>query len=295
MSFTSRFKELIRNVKALLHAPSLLRFEAHRAELERNLCTSSTPGTSPEPIAGQEVIVSLTSYSRRVEQVHLSIESLLRQSVKPNRIILWLDESWNPGNIPAALKLQMKRGLEVRFCPDFRSYKKLLPALREFPDAIIITADDDIIYDASMVDRLIRIHRRFPGCIITNSAFRLVSDSVYSAGHNASSFLTPSIDLMPYGGNGTLYPPRSLHPDVLDWGLISRLCPSADDIWFKAMSMRQGTLVVRAMTPQSEGWNFIANPEVQDIALWHRNVRRNSNDTQYASVMRHFNLTLSPS
>lgn len=287
-------KDLTRNLKRLLHSPSMLRYEIHRAELERNLCTSDTSGTSALPIADREVIVSLTSYSRRVEQVHVTIESLMRQTVKPNRIILWLDDSWNHNNLPTALLLQMRRGLEVRFCPDYRSYKKLIPTLQQFPDAIIITADDDIVYDASMIDRLIRAHRRFPNCIVTNSAFRLVSDTSYSAGHNDSSILSPALDLLPYGGNGTLYPPGSLHPDVTDWRLINELCPSADDIWFKAMSMRMGTLVARTMTPHPEGWDYISSTEVQDIGLWHDNVRNARNDDQYAAVMRHFNLTINP-
>lgn len=111
----------------------MLRYEIHRAELERNLCTSDAPGTSAEPIAEREVIVSLTSYSRRVEQVHVSIESLMRQTVKPNRIILWLDDSWNHNNLPAALLMQMRRGLEVRFCPDYRSYKNSFPRSGNFP------------------------------------------------------------------------------------------------------------------------------------------------------------------
>lgn len=294
MSIISRAEELTRNLKALLHAPSLLRYEVHRAELERSICRSSEKGTTGDAVADREVVVSLTSFSRRVEQVHVTIESLMRQTVKPNRIILWLDESWQSRPLPASLVLQQKRGLEVRFCPDYRSYKKLLPALREFPEAYIITADDDIVYDASMIDRLVRTHRQFPGFIATNSAFRLVSDTSYSAGHNDTSILTPALDLMPYGGNGTLYPPGSLHEDVSDWNLIERLCPNADDIWFKAMSMRKGVMVVRAMTSQPEGWNFIANPEVQDIGLWHDNVRNNRNDEQYAAVMRYFSLTINP-
>lgn len=294
MPFISKLRELPRNLKALLHSPSLLRYEVQRAELERNLCASGIPGTTADPVAGHEVIVSLTSYSRRVEQVHVTIESLMRQTVKPNRIILWLDDSWNMANIPAALHLQMKRGLEVRFCTDYKSYKKLLPALEAYPDALIITADDDIVYDASMIDRLIRAHRLFPECIVTNSAFRLVSDTVYSSGCNDSSILTPALNLMPFGGNGTLYPPGSLHPDVLDWHVITQLCPTADDIWFKAMSLLKGTLVARVRTPRRDGWNFIGNPEVQDIGLWNDNVRNNRNDAQYAAVMRHYNLTIRP-
>ncbi|MCU1526298.1 MAG: hypothetical protein JWP75_61, partial [Frondihabitans sp.] len=37
-------------------------------------------------------VVSLTSYSRRVLFVHLAIESIARGTMRPSRLILWLDE-----------------------------------------------------------------------------------------------------------------------------------------------------------------------------------------------------------
>lgn len=41
---------------------------------------------------GSELIVSLTTYPARIEGIHYVIESLLMQSMKPNRVILWLAE-----------------------------------------------------------------------------------------------------------------------------------------------------------------------------------------------------------
>ena len=38
----------------------------------------------------ENIIVSLTSYPKRIGTVWLTIETLLRQSVKPDEIILWL-------------------------------------------------------------------------------------------------------------------------------------------------------------------------------------------------------------
>ena len=38
----------------------------------------------------QKVIVSLTSYPKRINTVWITIETLLRQSFKPDKIILWL-------------------------------------------------------------------------------------------------------------------------------------------------------------------------------------------------------------
>ena len=53
-----------------------------------------------------KIIVSLTSYGRRVKNVHYTIISLLRQTIKPDIIVLWLDNSnWDDSNIPKSIKI----------------------------------------------------------------------------------------------------------------------------------------------------------------------------------------------
>lgn len=36
--------------------------------------------------------------------------------------------------------------LTIDWYHDIKSYKKLIPTLQKYPDSIIVTADDDIIY-----------------------------------------------------------------------------------------------------------------------------------------------------
>ena len=94
----------------------------------------------------ERVIVSLTSYGRRVGSVlPFALYSLLRQTYKPNMIVLWLDNNnWSPENLPKKLKELEKAGLlVVNYCTDIRSYKKLVPSLQAFPNDIIITVDDE--------------------------------------------------------------------------------------------------------------------------------------------------------
>ena len=56
----------------------------------------------------KELIVSLTSYGRRISKsiVYYTLVSILRQSIQPDRIILWIDKTkWNEDNIPNKLKM----------------------------------------------------------------------------------------------------------------------------------------------------------------------------------------------
>jgi len=68
-----------------------------------------------------ELIVSLTSIPERLATIHLCLDSLLRQSLKPDRLILWLNESCEEGrpivnknHIPLSLVRLQGRGLEIR-------------------------------------------------------------------------------------------------------------------------------------------------------------------------------------
>ena len=123
---------LIRKEKDILH--SELTFERKADELTRMALSSIDSGVTNECYGSSEIIVSLTTFGRRLWRVYLTIESIMQQSMKANRIVLWVNESYKE-KLPQILYLQMQRGLEVRFCKDIRSYTKLIPSLLTFPDA----------------------------------------------------------------------------------------------------------------------------------------------------------------
>ena len=124
--------------------------------------TSQEIGTTDESYPEGQLIISLTSYGNKLQLLYLTIESLLHQTIKPNKIILWLDQTaYNTyESIPIALHRQEARGLEIRLCEDIKSYTKLVPALINFPNAVIISVDDDIIYPIDFVERLYRAYKK---------------------------------------------------------------------------------------------------------------------------------------
>lgn len=98
----------------------------------------------------KEIVVSFTSFPGRVNLIRETIESLLRQIYKPNKIILWLAREQFPrgeADLPDYLKSLDEDHFFIKWCEDIRSYKKLIPSLRIFDDSVIITCDDDVIYD----------------------------------------------------------------------------------------------------------------------------------------------------
>ena len=99
------------------------------------------------------ITVSLTTFGKRIDDVYLAIESIAKQTLKPNRVILWLskDEFFNK-KLPITLTNLQKRGLEIKYCKDLKSYNKIIPTIKECPNDLIITIDDDIIYNFDLIE-----------------------------------------------------------------------------------------------------------------------------------------------
>lgn len=188
------------------------------------------------------IIVSMTTFPDRIENVHLVIKSLLVQSFKPDKIILWLAEEQFPNKIndlPNNLLKLQQYGLSISWCSDIRSYKKLIPTIKNYPNSFIITADDDIYYHPKMIERLFREYKRDPQSIhchrvtkfyLENNEFKAISGG-YDV-YNHPSFLNKLT-----GGSGTLYPPNSLYKDICRQDLFMKLAPTNDDVWFWVMAI----------------------------------------------------------
>lgn len=239
-----------------------------------------------------EVVISLTSYGERIRTAYLAIESIMQAIVKPDRIILWLADDEKGKEIPVALQKQMKRGLEIRYCKDTRSYKKLIPALQAFPDAIIVTIDDDMIYDADFLDTLLYGYQQHSDCIIANRTHRIVCGTdgkpVSYLNWQWWSYVTqPSHFNFLTGCGGVLYPPHCLDKEVLNEESFMSLCPTADDIWFNAMALKNGTRVFRSIRTNCFE---IESSTITSLASHNNNASDCRNDVQLKAVYGKYDL-----
>ena len=199
------------------------------------------------------LIVSLTSFPDRINDVWMVIECLKRQTVLPEKIILWLSKKQFPTkeDIPRSLWNEEDGLFEIRMVDDdIRSHKKYYYVLEEYPEKTIVTCDDDIFYHPKMIEKLIQSSHLFRGCIVSNVCLRLS----YGLNGKLLPYLQwsnavnshDSDDLVQIGLGGVLYPPSSLDEMVLDKELFLRLTPLADDLWLNCMARKKGTLVVKS-------------------------------------------------
>ena len=113
------------------------------------------PGVTDEIKRETPIIVSLTSYRERFKDLPLTLYSLLNQSLKPDRIILWLDNEYEDlTNLPYEITQFIKNGLEIRFVKDIGPYTKVIYAFKEYRNAVIVSADDDIYYTKNWLKKL---------------------------------------------------------------------------------------------------------------------------------------------
>lgn len=242
-----------------------------------------------------KVIISLTTYDIRINTVALTIISLLQQTKVVDCIILWLSkDEFSMGTIPINLKELQSLGLQIEFCDDLKSYKKLIPTLKMYPNDIIITVDDDVIYEADIVQQMLDSYAEYPDYVHCMRGHKMVLDnngslSSYNRWEFCTMDFTPSAKIFPTGVGGILYPPGFYYKDIFDVELFMRLAPHGDDIWFKAMSLLQGKL--SRIVPQKQPiiLNYIDG--TQEHGLWlHNQDEETGNNPQIKAVFDYFHL-----
>ncbi|MDR2693205.1 MAG: hypothetical protein LBB74_03210 [Chitinispirillales bacterium] len=245
------------------------------------------------------LVVSLTSFPQRIAEVKYAVYSLLTQTVRPEKIILWLAESQFPDkepDLPDELPALKKYGFDICWCEDLRSYKKLIPALERFPNHFIATADDDIYYNKKWLARLWESHLKNPDCVICHAA-KTVEFGADGAvipftewKRNTKDGRRPRLNVQ-LGAGGVLYHKKYLHEDVCRKELFTRLAPYADDLWFYFMALLRGT-PVRVAENSCAGVKYV-NPYREygfedGYTLLTDNVNNGGNDRQFKNLIEHY-------
>lgn len=225
-------------------------------------------------ISNQQVIVSMTSFPAAISYAQKAIESILNGSVLPNKVILYLTFSqFGEKGIPQELLnlSQNNPKFEIRnYDKDIRSYRKLIPALTDFPDAIIVTVDDDVAYNKNMLRDLLHFHMQYPNAILAHRVKLMKPGKPYRKWkkYRWYNFLFKKIHSnfrnIQTGVGGVLYPPHSLKTEMLDVNLFTRIAPTTDDIWFWAAAVAND----RPVIPIPFGYNKpkgVGKPQVLSL------------------------------
>ena len=264
-----------------------------KEEIDALITAKNFIGLNRSPRA-EEVIVSLTSYDKRINDVKYTIYSLLNQTFPPDKLILWLDEDSFPQrekNLPRDLLELQKFGLTIDWCENLRPYKKLIPALEKYPDKIIVTADDDIFYRPNWLKILYDAHLENPDCVIAHRAHRIRLDKR----GNLFPYLMWHFEIKPYiilrkccinfftSGGGAVIKKSFFHKDISRREIFEKLTPLADDIWFWAMAVLNGTKIIVPPNAIKELIFVDIDTQNNGETLWSKN--KTQNDIQLRQVI----------
>lgn len=191
----------------------------------------------------QQIIISLTSYPARINNLIQTIESLFRQKRQADEIVLWLSILEFPNkynDLPKDLLCLIgKNGFHIEWVTEnIKSHKKYYYALQNSRN-IVITADDDMYYSDTMVSTLMDSYSKHPNAISARRV-RLITkeDGKLSLYHKWEGEVVEYIgvermDLCAIGVSGVLYPPGCSKEKWFDIPAIIRYAHNQDDLWLK--------------------------------------------------------------
>ena len=197
------------------------------------------------------LIISLTSYPARLKTLHIVIRSLLKQKVSAEKVILYLGTDSKESDIPKKLRKLTKYNFEIKTgYEDLKPHKKYFFAMQEYPNHMILTVDDDSIYDKNLVKDLVECSEKNPGCVCARRVNLITRDSSgklnpYSDWKwDYKELLIPSDAIIATGCAGVLYPAQSIPREAFDIKTVQENCLTTDDIWLKFMELKNGIKVV---------------------------------------------------
>lgn len=250
-----------------------------RFDIRNRLATS--------PVTGEGPVVSLTTHGPRLGSAHLALESIGCGSLRPGRLILWLEPEDHARPLPQTLRRLVARGLEVREAGDLGPHAKYWPLVASRPEQDFVTADDDIFYPRGWLAELCRVADRLPGTIVCFRARVVRLDDIaapprilpYTSWTLCRS-TAPSTLHFAMGVSGVLYP-RSFADIVREagTGFLAR-APRADDVWLHYLAVRAGMGITQARPRPAE---FLGTPGTRSTGLYRTN-EGGGNDRQIAQT-----------
>ena len=185
--------------------------------------------------------------------------------------------------MPKSLTNLIEKGLDIRFVSDdLKSHKKYYYAFKEYPNNIVVTVDDDVLYSPILLRTLLDAHDKYSDCVICNRGIKINKEKSYRNWDKVDNFMIPVSNIMPTGIGGVLYPPHCYNNNIFNIEAIKSTCINGDDLWLNFMCRLNGTKVVHT----GARFGFITVLSSQETALCIENVNHDKNDIQICAIIK---------
>lgn len=187
------------------------------------------------------MIISLTSISGRETALLKTLYSLLNQTVKLP-IHLWLSEdahlidSGFPNRVVDPWFADLSGEITVHWVPNEGPYRKLLPALKMFPNESILVVDDDTEFDKTFVEFCLHMFKDGVMAFRANK----ITDKPYNEWEQITGKPVEGLQLFSKGNGGVIYDAKLFQDASFhDSSKYLSICPTNDDIWFNMWRIKQ--------------------------------------------------------
>lgn len=150
----------------------------------------------PRPPEGVKVYVSLTTIPPRIANIQRCLDSLVRQTVRPEKIFLCVPERYRRyeavAQIPEALSRYGDQLQIVRCAEDYGPGTKLMGAqglVRRDSGALLVLVDDDVTYHDYMLEVFAA---EFVARPLQSSSFCVARYKGVDVGHGVDGFAIPA-------------------------------------------------------------------------------------------------------
>jgi len=245
------------------------------------------------PYKGREIVCSITTIPKRIQFVKYPILSMLHQSIVPNRIILYLGkDQFHDIDLPSDITELVDDIFNIEFVEDVMVHTKYYYAFKEHNDSLIITVDDDIVYNRNLVRELLAGHVSHPKSVVCTRAHGITYDKDYSIEPYQKwdwdiKLSKPSNRLVATGVGGVLYDPKLFKVSPCQKELFLKLSKKNDDLWLKTIEIINN---IPIYTIQGRHW-YAEISDSQEISLNSDNVHHNVNDQYIKVLFEHFNIS----
>lgn len=241
------------------------------------------------------VYISITSIFQNQDILLQTLQSIINQTRKPDKIFLYLSEE--PYLLDSGFKdkqitypnlvkfINNKSIIDIKWVKNTGSYRKLLPLLKDKwdEDCVIITIDDDTVYDFQLIENLVNDYnnqRCVIGCRGFTPSFNKIDLFDYTKKDKLQNlslynFLT--------GKGGILYKPEFFHKTkdlIFNDKIYLDTCPTADDIWFYIVR------VLNNINSYITGKKWLAKDIMRRGLFGHYNEKNNYNTTVFKKTFK---------
>ena len=182
-----------------------------------------------------KIVVSLSAEEESFDNLEYTLYSIFNQKVKPDNILLWVSNEYELSDLPYSVTKFVKSGLDIRFVEYKASYTKIIYALNEFKDCIIVTADENIYYPKNWLGKLYLSYISNPNDIHVHSAVKISEKQDKTTPvcewNKFVNTEKASYKYFPVQTGGVLYPPNCFTREVSREDVYKKKINTTWDIW----------------------------------------------------------------